>query len=363
MADITQEVNIDMLEKLADGNYKIKYPKTKAEQVVYDDGSTAVYHSSYAVASGTNSYTVNIPGITSLIEGMSVKVKFTSANTGACTLNINGLGAIPIKKSNGNDLSAGNIKAGQICHLVYTGSVFQLLGEGGEYGNVTPEDVIKGVTFGTEEGLKTGTLELTGDATTTDVLSGKTFYSTNPKSKLTGTMSNRGAVTYTITTQGGSYTIPAGYHNGSGKVTANFANLIPSNIRDGVIIGGVRGSLKPSGYVKGTAQQGSRYDFVLSDGSPATGGRCAIEVTRNFGFTPSTIIVVCYLSNSEYDYTIYSKNIEFDSNTNSNILNIFRYTDIHIAIFSSQSPVSVTKNGFVLPIFGLFEDYQWIAIA
>lgn len=33
MANITQEVNIDILEKLPDGNFKIKYPKTTKEQV------------------------------------------------------------------------------------------------------------------------------------------------------------------------------------------------------------------------------------------------------------------------------------------------------------------------------------------
>jgi hypothetical protein len=62
-------------------------------------------------------------------------------------------------------------------------------------------------------------------------------------------MPDRGAVTNTITTQGGSYTIPAGYHNGSGKVTASFSNLVASNIKQGVNIGGVTGSLKPAiGY-------------------------------------------------------------------------------------------------------------------
>jgi parallel beta-helix repeat protein len=86
----------------------------------------------YAVASGTDTYTATIDGYT-LAEGKSVKIKFTNANTGASTLNINSLGAKAIKKSDGDDLSSGNIKAGQICNLVYTGSVFQLLGEGGEY--------------------------------------------------------------------------------------------------------------------------------------------------------------------------------------------------------------------------------------
>lgn len=64
---------------------------------------------------------------------------------------------------------------------------------------------------------------LSGNAAVTDVLSGKTFYNTST-TKLTGTMTNTGAVTSTITAQNGAYTIPEGYHNGSGVVTA----ILPS---------------------------------------------------------------------------------------------------------------------------------------
>lgn len=39
----------------------------------------------------------------------------------------------------------------------------------------------------------------------------------------TGTMPNNGAVSGSITTNGGTYTIPKGYHNGNGRVTANIA--------------------------------------------------------------------------------------------------------------------------------------------
>ncbi|MCF6461505.1 hypothetical protein [Clostridium sp. Cult3] len=88
-------------------------------------------HLPYSIADGANNYTTLINGIASLVEGMSVKVKFTNANTGASTLNINGLGAKSIRKSSGDELSKGDIRAGQILHLVYTGSVFQLLGERG----------------------------------------------------------------------------------------------------------------------------------------------------------------------------------------------------------------------------------------
>ena len=66
----------------------------------------------------------------------------------------------------------------------------------------------------------TGTLALSGDAAVGNVLAGKTFYSNDAKTKRTGTMVNQGAKTAALNC-GGSYAIPAGYHNGSGKVTAN----------------------------------------------------------------------------------------------------------------------------------------------
>ena len=101
-----------------------------AHNAIDEHEADSFHHIPYVVATGTNSYAVNIQGITALTEGMSIKVRFQNANTGTATLNINGLGAKAIKKSNGNALASGNIKAGQILHLVYTGSVFQLLGEG-----------------------------------------------------------------------------------------------------------------------------------------------------------------------------------------------------------------------------------------
>lgn len=85
----------------------------------------------------------------------------------------------------------------------------------------------------------------TSDATATaaDILTGKTAYGKDEK--LTGSMTNNGAVNKTISGKLESYTIPKGYHNGSGKVAisdSEQAKIIASNIKKGVSILGVTGS-------------------------------------------------------------------------------------------------------------------------
>lgn len=59
----------------------------------------------------------------------------------------------------------------------------------------------------------------TGNAVVGDVLYGKTFSNADGTDKV-GTMPNNGAVAPTALDPGGSYTIPAGYHNGQGAVSA-----------------------------------------------------------------------------------------------------------------------------------------------
>lgn len=90
-------------------------------------------------------------------------------------------------------------------------------------------------------------IKATGNATAADVLAGKTF-SNAAGNNIVGSMPNQGSKSATLTQQGQQYTIPAGKHDGTGKITASFANLVAGNVRDKVDIGGVVGSLKPSAF-------------------------------------------------------------------------------------------------------------------
>lgn len=114
---------------------------------------------------------------------------------------------------------------------------------------VTEADVQSGVTFHLPSGeVGTGTCSYDSDtsedtAVVAEILSGKTAHARG--AELTGTMPNNGAVSGTITTKAQEYTVPQGYHDGSGKVkisTTEQAKIIASNIKSGVTILGVQGT-------------------------------------------------------------------------------------------------------------------------
>lgn len=80
-----------------------------------------------------------------------------------------------------------------------------------------------------------------------EILSGKTAYARG--TKLTGTMPNKGAVTLTISAINDEISIPQGYHDGSGKasiLSTEKAKLIAANIKQGITILGVTGTLAPA---------------------------------------------------------------------------------------------------------------------
>lgn len=115
---------------------------------------------------------------------------------------------------------------------------------------VTADKVLSGYTFHGKDGENAqGTCEYdvnSTDATAAvaEILIGKTVYARG--TKLTGTMPNNGAVNGTIKTKAGAYSVPQGYHDGSGKVTIDSteqAKLVAGNIRAGVTILGVEGTM------------------------------------------------------------------------------------------------------------------------
>lgn len=95
---------------------------------------TGVQNNSYAFGIDTsvsaNTLTVNLSPAPSVItQGMTLIITVANNNTGASTINVNGLGAKSITKNGGNALTGGELQAGQNVELSYNGSAWNLLSQ------------------------------------------------------------------------------------------------------------------------------------------------------------------------------------------------------------------------------------------
>ncbi|MBH0166282.1 hypothetical protein IHV12_15270 [Fictibacillus sp. 7GRE50] len=176
-------------------------------------------HVPYGVTTGTsNTYAVTLSSApTAYVEGMAVSVKINVNASAASTLNVNGLGAKGVKKSNGTDVT--NLKANGIYTFRYDGTSFILQGEGGS-----------------------------GNAVASDLLSGKT--ATTDAGEITGTMTNRSGTSQKTTSVLSTipnrlyFTPPAGYYDGSTAVYEDELDFLASNIKQGVNMFGMVGNAK-----------------------------------------------------------------------------------------------------------------------
>ena len=137
--------------------------------------------------------------------------------------------------------------------VVYGGDVLiDLTGD-----TVTPDKLAKGITAHDKSGATiTGTSTKdsdTSDATAAvaEILTGKTAYARGVK--ITGTMVNNGAVSGQLAAKDDVYKVPVGFHDGSGSVTISStekAKLVAANIRKGITLLGVQGSMSGSEDMK-----------------------------------------------------------------------------------------------------------------
>ena len=173
--------------KLPEGTDNVRRQDFVDNFNIIDNGLTKFY---VATLDSINTYKITTGNsLTALNNGYSVKVAIPSDSSGAVSIKVDSV-TVPVKKPNGSAVT--NFKKNAVYSLVFYNSVFILASGGGT------DDV---------------------NFSASDLLTGKTANDSNGE-KVNGTMPNKGAVTASINC-GGSYTIPAGYHNGSGKVTAN----------------------------------------------------------------------------------------------------------------------------------------------
>ena len=311
--------------------------------------------------SGTaTAYTcTSTPAPASLVEKIGVIITAHVDSGSNPTLNWNSKGAKPIKKPNGN---AAVLKSGGVYTLRYNATTenFILQGEGAS-GNAIASDLLSGKTASTDAG------------------------------DIVGTMVDRGAVNHSLAING-SYTIPAGKHNGSGAVTqsiptkaaqtftpstvnqtiaagqyltgaqtiAGDADLIASNIKAGVNIFGVLGTLldgtNMKKYATGTlTTPATTTNFRTSDG--VLRGYYKAEVT---GLTFKPRIVFFFDTGGFNSFTFCYDPARFFGN--DALVRAVMIDGMNADAFVRNTDgYSVTNGGFVLPHRNISAPITWFA--
>lgn len=150
---------------------------------------------------------------------------------------------------------------------------------------ISPDKLAKNITAHDKSGapiVGTSTLDVdSSDATAAvaEILKGKTAYARG--TKLTGTMPDNGAVDGQITTVEEKYTIPTGFHDGSGTVQIDAteqAKIVAKNIREGITILGVTGTMSGNEGMKPQAKTVTPT-FSQQVVSPDASYNCLSQVT------------------------------------------------------------------------------------
>lgn len=183
----------------------------------------------------------------------------------------------------------------------------------------------------------------TGNAVVGDVLYGKTFSNADGTDKV-GTMPNNGKVTPSALNPGGSYTIPAGYHNGQGVVSANSnTGTYTANTRGAALD---MGAANLNRYVNTNGVPNSNtgtYTFPAND----TGGTKDLGVANNYRYVNAQNVYNKGKTDGEISFT----NLTYlgKADTGGTItLTCSKTNALIIIVDHNANPVETIVNGLTL---------------
>ena len=143
------------------------------------DSSQGIYYGECTTAAATRAKEVSIAGITSLTEGLSIRVHFENAQTynGSPTLDVNGLGAKIIRRSSATNAARYEWVANEILDLVYDGTYWVLIN--GEFATTSYYGVTKLATSATSTSTTTALTPRSLNSLVQNIIADYPVYSTS----------------------------------------------------------------------------------------------------------------------------------------------------------------------------------------
>ena len=296
----------------------------------------------YGVTAGSaNTYALTLsPSPSAYTDGMGIVVKINAANTGAATINVNGLGVKPIVDGKGNALTSGKLRLNGTYSLKYNTTSGNFILQGSDSsGNATPADLLAGKTASVDAGDIIGTM-----------------------ANYAGTLQNP----YGIESPGGGQILvhpKPGYYDSAGNIALYDPDFVAANIVNGKEIFGVTGSFAGKRWAKGTIVPTGYTSVPFTDIAGSTGTWFLPLTISGLTFKPTKIVIRTKFSEQVY-YTIYE-----DTSEQTNYQKVVRVamfvggstSNVVYSIKGDVAPASVTSTGFTLPIIVADQTYIWEA--
>lgn len=162
--------------------------------------------------------------------------------------------------------------------------------------NITPDSGYYGLSDVTVNAIPDQYQDVSSvTAVAADVLTGKVIV-TEDGTVTTGTMPNNGAVAKTLTTSETSYTVPKGYHSGTGTVSISTETKTATPTTDqqtitptsGKVLASVTVEAIPANYID-TTDATATEDTILADETAYVGGEKITGVMPNIGSVSKTL--------------------------------------------------------------------------
>ena len=241
--------------------------------------------------SGTNTMIATAAlGMSAYVVGQRFFFVAPSTNTGACTLNINAIGAKALTKSGTTALSAGDIQSGAVIQIVYDGTQFQMVSP-----TLTVSSFSGGTTGLTPSSATTGAVTIAGTlavanggtGVTTSTGSGANVLGTSPSisgAVLTSMASSVLTLGTSQSSTSGTSIDFTGIPSWVKRITVMF-NSVSTNGTSSVQIQVGSGSVQTTGYISSAQQSNtvasSTTGLVISAFNAAADIRIGAVVLTN----------------------------------------------------------------------------------
>lgn len=215
------------------GNVPASQLDTNFGQLASAFNSLLTYANYYVDVGAVNAISITVPSplVLAYVAGLPLQIKVSNTNTGATTVNVNGLGAVSlVYPGTAGALSAGQLIAGGIYSVMYDGTDFQFLGSISATVGVTSVNAGTGINVSASTGNVT--VSNTG---VTSIIAGAGI----------GVSGSTGAVTINNTAGGsssGTFTGTLNGMSGAGTITGTVNYAVTGDIASLYVLSSITGT-------------------------------------------------------------------------------------------------------------------------